>query len=47
MSKIDENGNMGYYKAPLWLAIRSHIKANVLRFIANVDAFWWMLRKRR
>lgn len=47
MSKIDENGNMGYYKAPLWLTIRINVKARFLRFIANVDARWWMLRNRR
>ncbi|RCW44246.1 hypothetical protein DFP97_112110 [Paenibacillus prosopidis] len=47
MSHPDESGNVQYYKAPLYITIRIHVKAHFIRFLANADAIWWMLRNRR
>lgn len=41
---IEETGEVGYDKAPLWLTIRIHLKERLLRLAANADALGWYLR---
>jgi len=47
MKHPNENGVTQYYKVTLIDRLRYRIKANLIRFKANCDGLWWMLRNRR
>lgn len=44
MPHPNETGEVQYYKAPLWLTAKIHIKARWIRFKANCYGLYWMVR---
>lgn len=44
MKHPNENGEVQYDSASLYLTAKIHIKARFKRFIANVDGLWWYIR---
>ena len=47
MKHPNEQGEVGYDKAPLWLTVRIHLKARFIRLFANCYGLYWYLRTRK
>jgi hypothetical protein len=47
MKHPNETGHIQHYKVTLCDTVKAHVKARILRFMANCYGFYWMLRYRR